>query len=165
MYEKKKLIEICDIRIVVTAFVCLTIFGIFPQLNQIAVSAAALATIIFCSIDNRKNSFRAALMRMETITIGILIGFVVVWIDEIMQNSILFVGLSALGMLSVLGVCWLLKLPYIQAKIGCVIYVLIIVVMQGQFRITYGIMFFVGSLIGACITVLVASVFDLIERK
>lgn len=47
MYEKKKILESGDIRIATAAFLCFTLFEVFPGLNEIAVIAAALATIIF----------------------------------------------------------------------------------------------------------------------
>lgn len=102
---------------------------------------------------------------MKTILIGFFIGAASIWADEFMQNRISFMFLAALGILAVLAVCWLTKLPYIQAKISCVLYVLVIAVMQGPFRITYGLMFLLGSLIGSVVSVFVAFLFDVLVKK
>lgn len=165
MYEKKKILEIGDIRIATAAFLCFTLFEVFPGLKEIAVIAAALATIIFCCGADLQKSFAAACMRMKTILIGFFIGAASIWADEFMQNRISFMFLAALGILAVLAVCWLTKLPYIQAKISCVIYVLVIAVMQGPFRITYGLMFLLGSVIGGVVSVFVAFLFDVLVKK
>ena len=105
-----------------------------------------------------------ALTRMKAILVGFLVGSLVVLINQWIPAKGLFVFLAALGLLGVLSIGWAVKLPYIQTKIGCVIYVLVILVMQGSFRITYGIMFVAGSLIGACIAVAVAWLFDICRK-
>lgn len=165
MYEKKKPLEISDFKIVLASFICLGVFELFPTLNHIAVDAAALATIIFCCVATPKESAKAVLTRLKAVLIGFVLGSAVVFIDGLAQNKFVFVILAALGMLGVLTACWTIKLPYIQAKISCIIYVLVIAVMQGSFRITYGLMFILGSAIGGCIAVVTAFVFDFIEKS
>lgn len=159
MYEKNKAIELADMRIAAASLCCIALFVLIPQLNNVAVNAAALATIIFCCGENSKSSLQMALTRMKAILVGFL-----VLINQWIPAKGLFVFLAALGLLGVLAIGWAVKLPYIQTKIGCVIYVLVILVMQGSFRITYGIMFVAGSLIGSCIAVAVAWLFDICRK-
>ena len=164
MYEKNKAIELADMRIAAASMCCIALFVLIPQLNNVAVNAAALATIIFCCGKNSKSSLQMALTRMKAIFVGFLVGSLVVLINQWIPAKGLFVFLAALGLLGVLAIGWAVKLPYIQTKIGCVIYVLVILVMQGSFRITYGIMFVAGSLIGACMAVTVAWLFDICRK-
>jgi len=97
--------------------------------------------------------------------IGGLIGVVVVILDELIQNEWMLIIFAMLGVLLTFMGCKLAKVLYINAKIGTITFILVIMVMQGTHRILYALQRLAGTFYGTVIAVVITMIWVFFSKK
>lgn len=167
---EKKGISQLDVRIVISATICVltaTVLNMFDlkftygegSLEIIQKMTAAIACLLCCQ-DDTKISWKSGINRMIITAIGGVIAIVVTLLDALFQNQIVFVFMIAIGLLLTLLFCKMAGVPYINARIGGVTFILVACTMAGNARILYAIFRLVSTLYGVLITMLVTWVFQ-----
>lgn len=97
--------------------------------------------------------------------IGGLIGIGVILLDNIIGNDWIMAGMVFLGILVTLLLCKAAKVPYINARIGGVTFILVTCTLQGSLRIYYGCFRFISTIFGVLVVMLVTWIFSLFSKK
>lgn len=154
----KELIERKDFKIAIAVGLCLITSNFFPMIQYMASCFSA----IMCMQDEIKMSWKTAVNRMIITFIGGVCGILVVLIDNQIHNEWLFVALAVIGILLTLWGCKLSGVPYINAMIGCITFILVITVMPGEQRILYAVLRLLGTIYGAAVSIAVNAAFEFI---
>ncbi len=154
-----------DLRITVAVLLCVLTSTILNALNlkfpfgemrlEIIQKMTAAIACLLCCQDNTKISLKAGVNRMIITAIGGLVGVLVTPIDTGLNNQWLMVLMVALGVLLTLFLCKVAKVPYINARIGGVTFVLVSCTLGGHARIWYAVFRLVSTLYGALMVLLV----------
>ena len=139
-------ITILDIRMAVAVLVCFLVSTICSML---------------CCQDNTKISWRAGVNRIIITFIGGLVGICVIFLDNLIGNDWVMAILVMLGILVTLFLCKAAKVPYINARIGGVTFILVTCTFQSTARIYYGCFRLLSTIIGVLIVMLVTWCFSL----
>ena len=169
MKEEKKL-SILDVRIMVSVAICaltatvLNHFGLkfsygAMQLEMIQKMTACI-TCLLCVQDTMPVTRKAGVNRLIITAIGGACGMLVSWIDVLVGNEWLMVAMVALGVLATLVLCKLAKVPYINARIGGVTFVLVSCTLSGYARLWYAFFRLVSTLYGVLVVLLVTWLFQ-----
>ena len=162
---KEKTLSGLDVRIAISVAICaltatvLNHFGWrFPYGNmqlEIIQKMTACITCLLCVQDNMPISKKAGVNRLIITAIGGACGILVTWIDTLVGNEWLMVAMVALGVLATLMLCKLAKVPYINARIGGVTFVLVSCTLSGYARMWYAVFRFVSTFYGVLVVLLV----------
>ena len=142
-------ITILDIRMAVAVLVCFL------------VSTICSKACMLCCQDNTKISWRAGVNRIIITFIGGLVGICVIFLDNLIGNDWVMAILVMLGILVTLFLCKAAKVPYINARIGGVTFILVTCTFQSTARIYYGCFRLLSTIIGVLIVMLVTWCFSL----
>lgn len=167
---EKKGISQLDVRIVISATICVltaTILNMFNlkftygemSLEIIQKMTAAIACLLCCQ-DDTKISWKSGVNRMIITAIGGVIAIVVTILDGVIQNQFVFVLMIAVGLLLTLLLCKMAGVPYINARIGGVTFILVACTLAGNARILYAIFRLISTMYGVLVTMLVTWVFQ-----
>ena len=158
MKKIKEIIERKDFKIAIAVGLCLLTSKFIPIIQYMASCFAA----ILCMQDNVKLSWKFGINRLIITLVGGMVGILVVLIDNQVQNSWLFIALAMLGILLTLWICKFTGVPYINAMIGCITFILVIMIMPGEQRILYAGLRLLGTAYGVVVSIVVNAVFEFI---
>jgi uncharacterized membrane protein YgaE (UPF0421/DUF939 family) len=154
MDKKIKLgLELLDFNIALAVAVCLITSRFVPIIQYIPACFAA----ILCAQDDTRLGYKTALTRIAVTIIGGLVGIGVVLLDTIFSHSGLFIFMAAAGIIVTLLICKLFRLPNMPARIGCVTFILVIMVASGEKRMEYALHRVVGTVYGAVVALLMST--------
>lgn len=156
--KQKKGINNVDVRIGVGVVLALLIAHLIP--GDLVQKLAACTAVIMCTQENASFGWRSALTRVEGVVIGGVIAVLVVLLDGLGGNDYVFMLLCGLGTVASLCGCRAVGLPAIAARVGCITFALVTLVMPGQGRIGYALLRLLGTAVGAAVALLVSWVYD-----
>ena len=167
MTGTKNKIGIEPIEIAIGAAVALTLLVChLAGLLGLQIQALAACTgAVMCVQDSKKASWGAGLNRIKGVLCGGLIGIVIVLIDNALNVDLVFYLLVGIGAVVNLLLCKAAKLPFVQGRVSCMSLLLVTLVLQGGLRINYAFGRLIGTLVGACMALLVSMVFVAITKK
>lgn len=164
-----------DLRIAAAAGICcltaviLNHFGlkfVFGQMQlEVIQKMTACISCLLCCQDTVKVSFKAGRNRLIITAIGGLTAIAVILIDNAVGKDWLMVLMVTGGVLLTLFLCKCARVPYINARIGGVTFILVSCTLSGPARIWYGVFRFVSTLYGVLVVLLVTWVFERISEK
>lgn len=172
--EKRK-ISGMDIQIVAAVLICvftatlLDHFGLNfsygeMKMEVIQKMTAAIACLL-CVQDTFEISRKSGKNRLLITAIGGSVGIFAVWLDMQLQNEWLMVGLTGGGILLTLFLCKMAKVPYINARIGGVTFILVFCTLSDTARMWYAMFRFVSTLYGVLVVILVTWIAQMIHNK
>lgn len=97
--------------------------------------------------------------------VGGIVGILVVILDNQIQNEWVFIALAMAGILLTLWACKLTGVQYINAMIGCITFILVIMVMPGQQRILYAGLRLLGTAYGVVVSLVINAIFEFIYLR
>lgn len=154
-----------DIRIGIAIMLSLLVCHVASGLGFQLQSLAACTGAVMCVQENGKASWKAGLTRLLGVVCGGTVGIVVVLIQSRFDNAYLFMVLCGVAVVANLLLCKIVKMPYVTARVSCMTFLLVVLVLQGTARINYAFGRFLGTLVGALVSLLVAVVWDAIGQK
>lgn len=175
MQPEKLAVTGLDIRIAIAAGICcltatiLNHFGLkFPvgemRLEIIQKMTACISCLLCCQ-DNTKISRKAGINRLIITAIGGIVGIAVVLIDNAAGNDWLMVVMVLLGVLLTLFLCKAAKVPYVNARIGGVTFILVSCTLAGSARIWYAVFRLISTFYGVLITLIVTWAYEKLFAK
>ncbi|MBS5521718.1 MAG: hypothetical protein KHX56_05540 [Clostridiales bacterium] len=169
--EKKEKISVTglDLRIVCAVVICCLISELFEymgvhisygnmELEVFQKMTAAIACLLCCQ-DNGAVSLKAGKNRLIITAIGGMLGIFAVLLDNMTAHSIIFVAYIALGLLLTLILCKVARVPYINARIGGVTFILVTCTLSGQARILYAVCRFLSTFLGILVVLAITWIF------
>lgn len=154
--EKKIGLSNTDVRIGAGVVLCLLIVHFFPDVQGLAGCTA----VIMCTQDGAEFTWKAGLTRLLGVVIGGVCGTLVVLFHEAMPNAFAFIVMCGLGVLLNLLCCQWMKMPNITARVSCITFALVTLVLQGTVRIQYALLRLLGTFVGAAIALLLSWLWD-----
>jgi uncharacterized membrane protein YccC len=172
--EERK-VTVLDIRMGVAVFICFMVSTIcskvgflFPagdrNLEIIQKMTSCIACLLCCQ-DTTAISLKAGINRIIITFIGGLVGILVIILDDVIGNDWILGCMVALGIVLTLYLCKAAKVPYINARIGGVTFILVTCTLQSGARIYYGIFRLISTVFGVLVVLFVTWVFQLLSRK
>lgn len=134
------------------------------QLEIIQKMTAAIACLLCCQ-DNTAVSKKAGINRLIITAIGGLVGIFVVVIDTWINNEWMMVLLVSVGVLLTLFLCKAAKVPYINARIGGITFILVSCTLTQYARVWYAVFRFLSTLYGVFVVLCVTWIFDRFVRN
>lgn len=167
MNETKNKIAVAPIDIAIGAAVvlCLLICHVAGLLGIQIQALAACTGAVMCVQDSKKASWGAGLNRILGVVCGGVAGIAVVLLDNLIQVDLVFYLLVGVGVVLNLLLCKAVKLPFVQARVSCMSLMLVTLVLQGDARINYAFGRLIGTVVGACVALLVSMAFAAIVKK
>lgn len=169
MKPEKPAISCLDVRIAIAVAVCCLSATILNLLGakfayggmklEIIQKMTACITCLLCCQDTEQISKKAGLNRLIITAVGGIVGMIVVWIDTRVSAQWLLVVMVAAGVLLTLFLCKAAKVPYINARIGGVTFILVTCTLSGHARIWYAVFRFVSTLYGVAVVLAVTWLF------
>ena len=160
-----------DIRMAVAVLVCFLVSTICSKAGltlsvegrniEVVQKMTMCIACMLCCQDNTKISWRAGVNRIIITFIGGLVGICVIFLDNLIGNDWVMAILVMLGILVTLFLCKAAKVPYINARIGGVTFILVTCTFQSTARIYYGCFRLLSTIIGVLIVMLVTWCFSL----
>ncbi|PWM75664.1 MAG: hypothetical protein DBX59_01415 [Bacillota bacterium] len=154
-----------DLRIVLSVMICYLTATMLDMLGirfvyadmrlEIIQKMTACISCLLCCQDTTRISYKAGVNRIIITAIGGLVGILVVLLDGIIGNQLVMVVLVALGVLATLFLCKCAHVPYINARIGGVTFILVSSTLNGNARIWYAVWRLVSTLYGVAVVTLV----------
>ena len=130
------------------------------------IEALAVATgALMCVQDSAKATYASSLVRMAGILFGGLLGVVIVVLDNILMEALLFYLLCGAGVVANLLLCKGFGMTHIQARVSTLSLLQVVMVFDGSDRLAYALDRFIGSLAGAVISLAVTFVFGKLAHK
>ena len=173
--ETKASVTLLDVRIAVAILICCLTSTILDHLGlrfqagemrlEVIQKMTACISCLLCCQDNVPISKKAGINRLIITAIGGLVGIAVICIDNVLGNPWIMVLMIALGILVTLFLCKAAKVPYINARIGGVTFILVTCTLSGTARIWYGIFRFVSTFYSVLIVLLVTWAFQKAVKK
>lgn len=149
-----------DIRIGIAITISLLVCQVASLLGYQIQSLAACTGAIMCVQGSGKESWKAGLNRLLGVVCGGVIGIIVVLIQSKFGNVYFAAVLCGAAVVLDLLLCKIVRLPAIAGRVSCMTFVLVVLVLQGTNRINYALGRFLGTLVGAVISLLVAFAWD-----
>ena len=154
-----------DMRMAAAILICvltatvLNHFGLkFPlgemRLEVIQKMTAAISCLLVCQ-ENVPVSRKAGINRLIITAVGGAIGIFVILLDMAIGNEWIMCILLTAGVIAVLYLCKVCKVPYINCRIGGVTFILVTCTLAGRARIYYGIFRLLSTLYGVLVSLLV----------
>lgn len=174
--QKKKIqITATDRKIVVSIAICyITAEGMSllefvftyegTELEIIQRMTSAIACLLVCQ-DNTALSRKAGINRMIITAIGGIAGVVVAVLDTVIQRPWVMAVMVILGILTTLVLCRAAGVPYINARIGGVTFVLVACTLEQYARVYYALFRFISTFYGAFVSVLITWIFGYFVSK
>ena len=125
----------------------------------------ACISCLLCCQDSTHASVKAGINRVIITAIGGAVGILAVLVDGAWNSTFGMVVVVALGVLLTLFLCKCAHVPYINARIGGVTFILVSSTLSGDARIWYAVWRLLSTVYGALVVVLVTWVFLAIHPK
>lgn len=154
-----------DIAIGISVLACLLVCHAAGLLGFQIQALAACTGAVMCTQDHRKASWGAGVNRILGVICGGLVGVVIVLIDNAVNMDLLFYLMVGAGVVANMLLCKVVRLPFVQARVSCMSLLLVTLVLQGGLRIHYALGRLVGTLVGACVALLVSMAFAAVTKK
>ncbi len=159
-----------DMRIAVSVLICcltsvlLDHFGwkfTYGEMKlEIIQKMTACISCLLCCQDTVPVSRTSGINRLIITAIGGTVGILVILLDILLANKCMMVLLIAAGILLTLFLCKKAKVPYINARIGGVTFILVTCTLAGSARIWYGVFRFVSTLYSVLVVLLVTWIWE-----
>lgn len=143
-----------DIKIAAAVAVCLITVRFIPQLQYAATCFAA----ILCMQDETKLSFKTGINRLIVTVLGGAVGIAAVLADNAVKNPWFMIVLAAAGIIVTILACRLTPVPPMLVRIGCVTFILVLMVSSGTDRIVYALWRAAGTVYGVAVALLMTFV-------
>lgn len=154
-----------DLAIGISIVLCLTVCALAQKFGMTIQALAACTGAVMCTQDTGKASWSAGMNRLLGVICGGLVGIAVAAVDNAVQIPTVFYLLCGVGIVGNLLLCRLVKLPFIQGKVSCMSFLLVVLVLGGPMRFKYALGRFIGTLCGAVISLMVTVVFEKLGKK
>ena len=170
MQEKVAGIESLDLKIAIAIGICCftsvllrrsgIIFAYHGMNLEIIQLMTASISCLLCCQEDPEISLKAGSNRLIITAIGGAVGIAVILLDTISGNEWIKIILIVIGILLTLWLCKIAKVPYINARIGGVTFILVTYTLSGNVRIWYALFRFVSTFYGVLIVMIVTWVFQ-----
>lgn len=157
--EKVKLTQL-DIRMVVSILICILTSTLLSNLNikftygaihlEIIQKMTSAIACLLCCQESVPISKKAGVNRIIITIIGGMVGIVVIVLDNIVENQWVMALMIAVGIGLTLLLCKMSKVPYINARIGGVTFILVTCTMQSFGRVYYAWFRLLSTIYGGC---------------
>ncbi len=168
-------ITILDIRIAVAVLICFLVstalsnagflFTVGEKHIEIIQKMTACIACLLCCQDNLTISRKAGINRIIITFIGGLTGIGVILLDNLIGNDWIMAALMFIGIIVTLLLCKAARVPYINARIGGVTFVLVTCTLHAGERIYYGCFRFISTIFGVLVVMLVTWIFSFFQKK
>lgn len=172
---EKASVTLLDVRIAAAITICVLTATVLDILGlkftyggmhlEVIQKMTACISCLLCCQDNTKISTKAGLNRLIITAIGGMIGIIVVLLDNLIHNSWIMAVMIAVGILLTLFLCKAAKVPYINARIGGVTFILVTCTLSQSARIWYAVFRFVSTFYGVCVVLMVTWIFGMFQKK
>lgn len=162
-----------DIRIALAVAVCCLTATVLNHFNlkfsfgemkmEIIQKMTACIACLLCCQDDTKISFKAGVNRMIITAIGGAAGILAVVINNYFPNEWLLVLVVAVGILLTLFLCKAAGVPYINARIGGVTFILVALTLNGNARIVYAVFRLISTFYGVLVVLLVTWLYQKVK--
>lgn len=156
----------------VSALVYMLLHRFIPGIDQYLNICVITIAAVFITEMEWKKVWTAGLSRCVIMCIGALFGFVVVFLDGLVNNDIFVCVLLGIAVVCMLVVEKLTGKMYVQCKLGVVALALTVFTFRGAFYAqmgktcyNYGIMFFLSTVAVVPICVIIMFVWDFVKGK
>lgn len=129
------------------------------RLEVIQKMTACIACLLCCQ-DNTVISYRAGVNRLIITAIGGAVAVLAVVLDGQIGNEWIMALMVGAGILLVLYLCKAAKVPYINARIGGVTFILVSCTLSGNARVWYAVFRLISTLYGVLVVLLVTWIFE-----
>lgn len=173
--EKQKIVTWLDGRIAVAVFFCLLTSTLLDYFNlrfaygemrlEVIQKMTACIACLLCCQENTKISGRAGVNRLIITGIGGAVGIGVVLLNQVFRNAWIMVVMVAAGVLLTLILCKAARVPYINARIGGVTFILVACTLASTARIYYAIFRLVSTVYGVLMVLLVTWISEKIAKR
>lgn len=164
-----------DVRIMISVGICcltatvMKTMGFLFTINEMHIEiiqtmTSCISCLLVCQ-DNVDISMKAGKNRLTITAIGGIVGMFVAFIDTMVGDKWLMVAMVAIGVLITLLLCKVAKVPYINARIGGVTFVLVACTLSGSARLWYALFRFISTLYGVVIVLVVTWTMSVINEK
>lgn len=174
--KKEKVgISALDVRIVISIVICCVTATLMDwlgvkftygemHLEIIQKMTSAIACLLVCQ-ENTSISKTAGINRLIITVIGGMIGVLVAILDTAVNNEWLMIAMVAFGVMLTLVLCKAAKVPYINARIGGVTFILVTCTLPQYARVYYAMFRFVSTIYGVLVVFLVTWIFEIFHSK
>lgn len=131
------------------------------QLEVIQKMTSAIACLLCCQ-GNAKTSFKSGVNRLVITAIGGGVGIGVVLADYFVQNQWCNAVFIIVGIVITLFLCKAAKVPFINARIGGVTFILVSCTLSSNTRIWYAVFRLISTIYGVLVVLLVSFLFQYI---
>lgn len=154
-----------EFRIGMTIVICLLVCKLCEMLGFSIQALAACTGAVMCVQEGGKVSFGACKNRVLGVICGGIVGVGVVLLDNRIGMELVFYLLVGLGIMANFALCKAVKLPLVQARVSCMTFLLVVLVLDGPARLNYAIGRFVGTLVGALVALAVSVSWEKLSKK
>lgn len=169
MGEEKR-ITCLDMRIAVAATICVLTAVLLNALHlhftygemklEIIQKMTSAIACLLCCQDNFTISKKTGINRLIITFVGGIVGIAVILLDGLFHNQWILAMLIFAGLLLTLMLCKCAGVPYINARIGGITFILVSCTLAGRARIWYAIFRFISTFYGVLIVLLVTWVWE-----
>lgn len=159
-----------DVRIAVSVGICYLSAMLLNELGirfayeqkslEILQTMTCCITCLLCCQDDTKISRKAGVNRMIITAVGGGMGLLVIAADYLINWKGMMPVWIIGGILATLFLCKACKVPYINARIGGVTFILVSCTLTGNVRIWYGLFRFLSTFYGILVVLLVTWLFE-----
>lgn len=171
---QKPAITVLDIRIMITVGICFITANLLGSLGfrftwdgmqlEIIQRMTACIACLLCCQDTAKISRTTGINRLIITAIGGAIGILVVLADSAAGSPWLLTAMICSGVLLTILLCKAAGVPYMNARIGAVTFVLVACTLSGPARIFYAVFRWISTVYGVLVVLAVSMVFERVRR-
>lgn len=167
MKTEKVKVSSVDLRIALAAAICVlsSWFSPFCLGQPVIQSMTACISVLLCAQETADESRKAGITRLMVTLIGGAAAVIMIALDEALQNRGIKLLLIIAGLLLTLYGCKCFRLPYINAKIGGVTFILVMLTKTGTDRVIYAGFRAASTIYGAAVILLVTWIWQKISDR
>lgn len=177
--EKEKIgITILDVQLGISVAVCFAIATVLSKVGAVLIvgegsntrvlevfqTMTSCIACMLCMQDNTTISKKAGVNRLIITLVGGCVGIGVILIDNFLQSKSVMTLMMGVGIIITLLLCKCCKVPYINARIGGVTFVLVTCTLTGTGRIWYALFRLLSTFGGILVTLLISWLFGYLKR-
>lgn len=163
MYNKfKSLVKPIELQMALAVGICALLSLLVWDKIQILTSCI---TVLLCTQPSSKDAFKSVSIRLLVTVIGAAAGVFVSWLSSLLENTWLLTLMTILGVLAVLVVCRLFKVPAISARIGALTFIVVCFNPGAVNALSYSLYRALSTVIGGLVVLLITWAGELISRR